>query len=142
MHAEMELLQYIYKTADMGCQGIDSVMGHVEQAALQKELARQQKEYGKLRDEAEELISEKGEKASGVGPVAKTSADWMAASKLALNDSPSKIAEMTIQGTTMGITKTIKHLKDFQSGGEEARGLGERLLEIQEANVDRMKAFL
>ena len=59
-----------------------------------------------------------------------------------MNDSPSKIAEMTIEGTTMGITKTIKHLKDFQSGGEQARELGQQLLETQEANVERMKAFL
>lgn len=142
MHPEMELLQYIYKTADMGCAGIDSVIGHVKQAPLQKELERQQGEYGRLRDLAETMITQKGEKPGGAGAVAKTSADWMAAGKLAVNDSPSKIAEMTIEGTTMGITKTIKHLKDFQSGGEQARELGQQLLETQEANVERMKAFL
>ena len=57
MHPEMELLQYIYKTADMGCAGIDSVMGHVKQAPLQKELERQQGEYGRLRDLAETMIT-------------------------------------------------------------------------------------
>ena len=30
MLPEMELFQYIYKTADMGCQGIDTVEEHAE----------------------------------------------------------------------------------------------------------------
>ena len=32
MLPEMELFQYIYKTADMGCQGIDTVEEHAESA--------------------------------------------------------------------------------------------------------------
>ena len=31
---EMELLQYIYKTADMGCEGIDAVEKHAEEKML------------------------------------------------------------------------------------------------------------
>ena len=33
---EMELLQYIYKTADMGCEGIDAVEKHAEQKLLEE----------------------------------------------------------------------------------------------------------
>ena len=56
--------------------------------------------------------------------------------------SRSKIAEMMIQGTTMGIVKTIRHLRDYKGDDREARGLGERLLQIQESNVEKMKAYL
>ena len=56
--------------------------------------------------------------------------------------SAEKIAEMTIQGTTMGVTKTIQHLRDYDGEDESALRLGERLLKIQEENVEEMKRFL
>jgi len=59
-----------------------------------------------------------------------------------MDDSRGKIAEMMIQGTTMGIVKTIRHLKDYEGHDEEARQLGERLLNLQEENVEKMKAYL
>lgn len=62
--------------------------------------------------------------------------------QLAMDDSRGKIAEMMIQGTTMGIVKTIRHLNDYQGDGGDARRLGERLLDVQEQNVERMKAYL
>ena len=40
MLPEMELFQYIYKTADMGCQGIDTVEEHAEKR-LREELRRE-----------------------------------------------------------------------------------------------------
>jgi len=47
-----------------------------------------------------------------------------------------------IQGTTMGIVKTIRHLKDYEGDDPKARELGERLLNLQEENVEKMKAYL
>ena len=59
-----------------------------------------------------------------------------------MDDSRGKIAEMMIQGTTMGIVKTIRHLNDYQGDDSDTRRLGERLLDMQEQNVERMKAYL
>ena len=123
---ERELLQYIYKTADMGCEGIDAVEKHAEKKMLE-ELKKERVEY----DEPD-----------GSGMMAKMGADMMTAAEMMMDDSRSKIAEMMIQGTTMGIVKTIRHLKDYEGDDEKARKLGERLLNVQEENVEKMKAFL
>ncbi len=48
MH-DTELLQYVYKTADMGCEGIQSVLGYTQNASLKDKLKDQHKEYQKLR---------------------------------------------------------------------------------------------
>ena len=138
---EMELLQYIYKTADMGCEGIDSVEKHAEQKLLD-ELRRERNEYESVRSDAEQMIRGKGDEPSGTGTMAKMSADVMTAAEMMMDDSRGKIAEMMIQGTTMGIVKTIRHLKDYEGQDEEARQLGERLLKLQEENVEKMKAYL
>ncbi len=141
MMPTMELLQYIYKTADMGCQGIDAVTGSATDK-LRDELMGQREEYDRIRDQAEQAIRARGDDPGGAGRMAKLSAEWMSAMQLSMDDSPSKIAEMTIQGATMGIVKTIKHLNDAKGDDEEARDLGRRLLKLQEENVERMKAYL
>jgi len=138
---EMELLQYIYKTADMGCEGIDAVEKHAEQKLLE-ELRRERNEYESVRSDADQLIRRAGDEPGGSGMMAKMSADMMTAVEMMMDDSRGKIAEMMIQGTTMGIVKTIRHLKDYEGDDEEARKLGERLLELQEENVEKMKAYL
>lgn len=138
---EMELLQYIYKTADMGCEGIDAVEPHAEQKMLE-ELKRERIEYESIRSDADAMIRRGGDTPAGTGAMAKMGADMMTAAEMMMDDSRSKIAEMMIQGTTMGIVKTIRHLKDYEGKDRQARQLGERLLNIQEENVEKMKAYL
>ena len=67
----------------------------------------------------------------------------MSKGQLAMDDSRGKIAEMMIQGTTMGIRQGPSAiLNDYQGDDGDARRLGERLLDTQEQNVERMKAYL
>ena len=138
---ERELLQYIYKTADMGCEGIDAVEKHAEKKMLE-ELKKERVEYENIRSDADLMIRQGGDEPAGSGMMAKMGADMMTAAEMMMDDSRSKIAEMMIQGTTMGIVKTIRHLKDYEGDDEKARKLGERLLNVQEENVEKMKAFL
>ena len=138
---EMELLQYIYKTADMGCEGIDAVEKHAEQKLLE-ELRRERNEYENVRSDADQLIRKNGDEPGGTGVMAKMGTDMMTAAEMMMDNSRGKIAEMMIQGTTMGIVKTIRHLKDYEGNDEDARKLGERLLNLQEENVEKMKAYL
>lgn len=141
MLPEMELLQYVYKTADMGCEGIRAVHKHAEER-LQTALNQQMDEYEAIRGQADQMIRDHGDKPAGVGAMAKFSTGMMSDVQLAMDDSRSRIAEMMIQGTTMGIVKTIRHLRDY--GGEDVptRQLAERLLSTQEKNVEKMKAYL
>lgn len=141
MMKEEELLQYIYKTADMGCEGIVAVLDYVEDQRLKETLKEQMEEYRELKDEARRLLEEKGAEANGVGAMAKMSTEVMSAGKLLMDRSPSKIAEMTIQGNNMGVSKTLQHLHDYHGGGP-AKQLAQRLLATEEAGAEELKAFL
>lgn len=141
MMKEEELLQYLCKTADMGCEGIVSVLDHVEDEKLKELLNRQLKEYQELRKDAMTLLASKGVEPDGAGLMAKLSAEVMSAGKLMVDHSASKIAEMTIQGTSMGVSKTIKHLNDYTEEGP-TRELARRLLAIEESSVEELKSFL
>lgn len=98
-------MQYIHKTAEMGCEGILSVLNYTADGGLKNVLSQQLDEYRNFERDAEKLLLEHGERANDVGTVAKTSARMMSAGKLAANRSASKIAEMTIEGNNMGINK-------------------------------------
>ena len=142
MMPKEELLQYIHKTADMGVSGLEDVLPKTEDQELFSTLEKQKTQYEKVRQEARRLLERQGESVNDASAMAKLSANMMSAGKLLFDASPEKIAEMTIQGTTMGIVKTIRHLNDYQGDDGDARRLGERLLDTQEQNVERMKAYL
>ena len=142
MLPETELLQYIHKTADMGCEGIRTVIDYAEGASLKKTLRTQLTEYQKLRDTAASMLQKRNEEPKGVGTMAKASSELMSAGQLAFNRSDSKIAEMTMQGNSMGVSKTLKHLHDYRGKDDAARALASKLLSTEEANIEQLKPFL
>ena len=142
MLSETEFLQYIHKTAEMGCQGILTVLEHAKDARLLRVLEEQRAEYQKLGLEAERLLSARGEDATKLGAMAKISSELMANGQMLFDDSASKIAEMTIQGNNMGVSKTIQHLHDYHGKDEDVRSLARKLLATEEANVEQLQPFL
>lgn len=141
MH-DTELLQYVYKTTDMGCDGIQSVLDYVQSADLKDKLKDQQDEYRNLRSQAKTLLEKRNELPKGVSPIAKVSADVMSTGKMMVDHTDSKIAEMTIQGNQMGINKTIEHLHDYHGQNVTIRALTEKLLATEQANAEQLKSFL
>ena len=142
MLPETELLQYIHKTADMGCTGLRAVVDYAEGASLKKALRTQLTEYQKLRDTAASMLRDKNEEPKGAGVMARASSELMSAGRLAINRSDSKIAEMAMEGNSMGISKTLRHLHDYRGRDDAVRALAGRLLQTEQANVEQMKPFL
>ena len=141
MLPETELLQYVYKTADMGVEGINAVLDYAQSPELKKVLRDQKSEYVRYKEQAGRMLEAKNENLTGANPIAKVSSYAMAAGKLMMDRSSSKIAEMTIQGNSMGVSKTIKHLHDYPEH-DEARKLTEQLLATEKANIEQLKPFL
>lgn len=141
MLPENELLQYVYKTADMGVVGIEAVLDYATDPELKKVLRDQMSEYVCCRTEAEQMLVERSDDGKGVNPIAKMSAEAMATGKLMMDPSTSNIAEMTIQGNNMGVSKTLRHLHDYPKQ-DDARRLTEQLLRIEQANIEQLKPFL
>lgn len=55
---------------------------------------------------------------------------------------PSHIAEMMIQGSTMGIVDITKKLKEYNKADKDISELGNKLLKFEQQNVEQMKTFL
>ena len=53
---DIELLQYVHETAEMGIQGLSSLDGQVRDDGLRRVLGQQSAEYRRIADQAEQLL--------------------------------------------------------------------------------------
>ena len=142
MLSENQLLNHIYQTAEMGREGIQSVLKYTEDPKLAGALNSQYTEYEKLQNAAGSLLQARGEPPKGLGPVAKASSEVMSTVKAMTDRSAANIAEMMIQGSTMGVTKSLRTIRDCDVKDVTVRRLADQLLKTEQANIEEMKRFL
>ncbi|MGN1030429.1 MAG: hypothetical protein ACI4PQ_02390 [Butyricicoccaceae bacterium] len=138
-----ELLTQIYQNTRMGVTGIENVQEHAGTGAFSDALMRQKKEYLSIGDQAMQLMQKTGHTPKDIGMMSRLSSDLMASFHVARDPSISHIAEMMIQGSSMGITRLTKHLNDFSGGkNDPAKSLADKLLHTEQTNIDKMRQFL
>ena len=142
MLSENQLLNHIYQTAEMGREGIQSVLKYAGEPKLVSALNSQMDEYEQLQNAAGALLQARGEPPKGIGPMARVSSEVMSTMKAMTDRSASNIAEMVLQGSTMGVTKSLRTIRDCDLRDNGVRRLADRLLETERANIQQMKRFL
>ena len=142
MLSENQLLNHIYQTAEMGREGIQSVLKYTGEPKLVSALNSQMDEYEQLQNAAGAMLQARGEPPKGIGPMAKVSSEVMSTMKAMTDRSASNIAEMMIQGSTMGVTKSLRTIRDCDLRDNGVRRLADQLLETERANIEQMKRFL
>lgn len=143
MITEVELLKKVCEAADMGRDSINQVRNLTENKSLNSALQAQCREYDKIYHEAERLLLEQGQEPKNSSPFAKVNSRLQVnlQTKMAANEI-SKIAEMIIKGSTMGVTKVTQQLHAYEGNDQEAKRVAEKLLKTEEANIQEMQKFL
>ena len=143
MSKDLEMLSVIYQNAEMGKDTITHLIEITDSVAFRKRLEAQLIEYQGIFDPADQAIQQQKKTVEGIGPFAKISSYMMINFKTLADKSPSHIAEMMIQGSTMGIVDMTKKIKELQSEvSPEVLKLAEKLLKTEQSNVEEMKKFL
>ena len=142
MLSENQLLNHIYQTAEMGREGIQSVLKYAEEPSLVQALNSQLSEYQQIQNSAGSMLHARGEPPKGLGPMAKISSEAMSTVKAMADPSATKIAEMMIQGSTMGVTKSLRTIRDCELRDDGVRKLADKLVKTEQANIEEMKRFL
>lgn len=137
-----ELLNFIYKNAQMGKDSIGYLLDVVNDTDMRKFLQEQQTEYGTIMEEANSIMQQDHTQPHGVGNMAKISAYMMVNMKTMTDNTPSHIAQMMIEGSTKGTIEITKKLKLYEGIDKQAEKLGKRLLTMEEHNIDKLKEFL
>lgn len=137
-----ELLNYVYKNSQMGVNTIEQLLGIVEEEDFKKHIDSQLNEYRQINEESKRLLDRLGYEEKGVGTLNEISAYMMINFKTLRDKSPSHIAEMLINGSTMGIIQATRNIKKYKDQDKEFLALMEKLLKTEENNFQQLKKFL
>lgn len=136
-----EFLNLIFKNAEMGKVGIDSVMDYTRDERMREALRVQAKEYDKIYAEAAEMLKTRNAEIKHISPMAKMGSEMTSAMKTMRDHSSAKIAEMMIQGSTMGVTKLMKNRGEYDGNDDDILSLSHKLQKTEEQNIKTMKGF-
>lgn len=137
-----KLLQSIVENARTGLEACDQMLAKTKDAAVRDELMTQRAEYQNFAQDAERALF-----AEGVQPHAKSMMSragmWMGIQMNTMMDaSQSHIAELLIQGTTMGVIGMTRDQGNLPEASAEAQGMATAFIQSQQAAIDRLKSLL
>ena len=139
---EAALLCEVYHGADIGCDSIRTLLPKVKNPQFRSDLKTQYQQYQDIQSQAEEQLKTLGEcpqEASLPGKMAIMASIHL---NTLANRETSHLANMMIQGSTMGITEMTKTLNHYGSGDSKERSLAETLVRTEQEAIDRMKKYL
>lgn len=142
MDQTAKLLNCVAENARTGAEATDQLMHRTEDAKMRSELMFQRDLYHGAQRDAESHLNEIGEKADTTGPMAK--AGMWAGIKMntAIDKTNSHLADIMIQGATMGVIQTTKARNECPDADAEAQGTASAFITQQQDAIERMKQFL
>lgn len=147
----LALASLIYKTAKMGGEAITDTIPKIkdgkrkgESEKMREELTRQFAKYEKIAAEAEAFLASNDCPAKEENMLTKMASKAGIMMNTMKDPSPSHVAEMMVEGLSMGITEITAKSRESKEKGcdEKMLDLADRLISFQEDAVDKIKAFL
>ena len=141
---DMTMLNFIRQNTQMGRQGILDVLPKVENenSTFTGALNRQRREYESIYAEADTMLRELGGQPENISAMSKISSQMMTTMKTMTDSSVSHIADMMIQGSSMGVTKIIQHKNDYDQSNPRITALADKLVKTEQNNIEELKKFL
>ena len=139
---EINVLGELNKGACMGKDAIHFILDKVKDDDLKEELNRQYSKYKEISDKIKKLYPEYNEgKPHETSAMNKVMTWYGIEMKTFTDESTSKIAELLLQGTNMGIIEGRKLLNHKQTDPEVEK-IAKEYVDMQEDAVEKLKKFL
>ena len=141
---EINVLDELNKGTCMGMDAIHYILEKVDNESLKKELDCQYQEYKKITEEIKRLYPEYNnskDEPHKTNAVNKAMTWYGIEMKTILDSSTSKISELLLQGTNMGIIEGRK-LLNHKNTDKNVHSLVQKYVNMQEKAVEKLKQFL
>ena len=127
MDHDQQFLSFIHKNAAMGVSAIPQVLSLPQSRAMGQALNSQLQEY----------------RLHTPGLAVRAMSGAMLKARTAADHTTSKLAQLMIQGSTMGTVEMTRRIHQYTGKADpELLALGSRLLHTEEQNIQQMKRFL
>lgn len=142
MNQTETLLNCVAKNAQTGAIAIEQLIPKTEDAELRSELNSQHEQYVSAHRNAENLLHSFGFEAKET-PVMAKAGMWMGTQmNTAFDRSNAHLADIMIQGLTMGVIDTTKARNECPDADGQAQGMASSFITQQQDSIERMKQFL
>ena len=141
-NVNLKVLKELHTGAQMGINAISYVSEKAQDDNFKRELSTQYNQYEDILNKVTDLYNDYGEVPS-TSNVKNDIMTWMGVQMNTLNDkSNSKLSEMLIQGTVMGIIEGRKLLNHNPSVDTNVKNTLDEFVKLQENSVTKLKEFL
>ena len=142
MDSNRYILNELNKGIKMGMDSISNVSEKVQDDRFKQDLKYQYDEYNKILNEVNNELTNYDDFPKELNPMQKAMG-WMGVELNTISDkSNSKIAEMMIQGTNMGIIEGVKLLNQNPEADDEVKNVLNEFIRFQENTVEQLKKYL
>ncbi len=143
MKENINALDEISKGTCMGMDAIDFIMDKVQDKKFKSDLEVQYKKYSDIKKEIDKLYSKYNDTDTPHKPgVVTKMMTWTSVEMKTFNDtSNSKIAELLMQGTNMGIIEGRKILNKKEIA-PDVRDIVDKYVTMQEDSIENIKKYL
>ena len=142
--ATQEFLGELYKNMKMGSDSIVNILPKVDGKELRQELTAELDRYEEFAKEIAKELHASGEEAKEDNILSKLGAKVGMAMNTMMDSTDSHIAQMMIEGATMGITENTKLIHEYENKNcsERSLKLARETVRFMEDSVERMKNYL
>lgn len=141
-NVDLDLLEKTYQNASIGITAIEAVLNKASDQEFNNALYKQLRDYQELKEKSGIQLQHNGAAAKDNSIYEKAMMKGNVKMNTLINSSESHIAQMVIQGSTMGITQMTRLLNNSKNADGVSTDIAKEFIKKEEDNIEVMKKFL
>ena len=142
MSGNTELLNFVYQNSQMGIETLSQLIELSDDEEFKECMEKQLEKYREFNKEARRLLEVRGHNEKSIGMFDRLKTYLMINLQTMNDKSASHMAQMLIEGSSMGVTNALQDLRKYEDADTEILRLMRKLYKFEEKNVETYKAFL
>ena len=139
---DKNLLNSIYQNIAIVLETIPEIRKITTDCDFKALIVSQEEEYQNLSDSVKDVITANGDATEELNDLLKTYSEWMTKLKAMTDKNVRHLAEMCIQGYTMGMIKAIQKNHLYCDVSKETKHFGKKLASLHEKSINDLKKYL
>ena len=136
----LHLLSECAAGTDMAIRSLDDVLKNSPDGPLQRASSKHQHES--LAAETKALLRAQGKEAKSADPAARAMSWMKTEAMLAMKPGDATTADLISTGCSMGIKSLARYCNQYPTADEDARGLAQSLIRLEDQLVKDMRPYL
>ena len=145
MNENLELLNYIYKSSDMGVISLTNILKEInyKENKIKSAISTELSIYEKYNKKCKELLKKNKTKLDGNSLITKVMSKQGIKMEVDKDNSDSAIAHMIIEGLTMGVVDMESHIKNMSDKvDKKILNIASDYLKFHQDEIEKMKNYL